>query len=115
VVAVLRNKRAPARTPKAPKTKDPSVFVVQIGFGPKVRSLLLMNQLKRAGIPSTQDIISDSLGGQLSAAKNCGAKFAVIVGQKEFVEGTVMLRNLSNETQEIVPADKLLGRLKRIA
>jgi len=114
-VVVLRNKKAPARNPRPSKPKNPKVFVVQIGFGPKVRSLLLVNELKHAGIPATQDIISDSLSGQLHKAEECGAKYAVIIGQKEFVDKTAIVRNLKNQTQEHVPLDKIVSHLKRVA
>ena len=114
-VAVLRDKKMPARTPRVEAEKDPAVFIVQIGFGPKVRSLLLVNELRRAGINATQNIISDSLGSQLQEAKDRGAKYAVIMGQKEFIDNKVILRNLDNETQEHIALDQLTTRLKRIA
>ena len=88
--------------------------MVQLGFGPKVRSLLLMHELHRAGVPVLQDIVNDSLSAQLLKAEAVGARYAVIIGQKEFVDGSVILRNLTARSQEHVPMSGLTGHLKRL-
>lgn len=112
-VVVLREKKAPARMPHPRRGAVPSVFVVQLGFGPKIRSLLLVDELKRSGIPVLQDIISDSLSQQLRKAEAQNVRYAVILGQKEFVEGSVILRDLHARSQETVPADTLPKYLRR--
>lgn len=113
-VVVLRDKKAPARMPRRTHGKTPSVFVVQLGFGPKVRSLLLVNELKQAGIPVLQNIISDSLSEQLRKAEELKVRYAVILGQKEFVEGSVILRNLEARSQESIPTNMLSSHLRRV-
>ena len=40
------------------------------------------------------------------------ADFAVIVGEIELKEGAVVLKDLSNRQQSIVPIDKLLEKIK---
>lgn len=112
-VVVLKDKPAPARIPKGPKKKS-SIYVVQLGFGPKVRSLLLIEQLRQAGILVNQNLASDSLSLQLQQAEDRGAHFTIIIGQKEYVDGTVILRDMRERNQEYVPINTLATRLKKI-
>jgi len=112
VVIKLNASKAPTRFPRH-KAADPSVYVVQLGFGPKVRSLLLIDQLRQAGIPVWHDLASDSLSTQLRDAEARGVKYVIIVGQKEYVEDTVILRDMSVRTQEYVPQVDLMRKLKR--
>lgn len=112
LVITLNNSKAPARNPRN-KVNKPSVYVVQLGFGPKVRSLLLVDSLRKAGIPVHHDLTSDSLSAQLRDAENKQVNYSIIVGQKEFVEGTVILRDMNARNQEYVPQDTLIKKLKR--
>lgn len=113
-VAVLKNKKSPARLPKS-SVRTPSVFIVQLGFGPKVKSLLLIDTLRKANIPVYQNLASDSLSAQLRAAEALGVKYTIIIGQKEYVDGTVILRDMDARNQEHVPLAQVASRLKRVA
>lgn len=110
---ILRDKKAPARLPQG-KATLPQIFMVQLGFGPKVRSLLLIDELRRAGVQVHQNLASDSLSAQLREAEARGALYTIIIGQKEYVEGTVILRDMLGRNQEYVPVNELASRLKRI-
>lgn len=111
-VAILKNKPAPSRAPRF-KLKQPSVYVIQLGFGPKIRSLLLIDELRKAGIATHQDLANDSLSAQLRDAEQRAVKYVAIIGQKEFVEGTVILRDMHARKQEPIPYSQLIRRLKR--
>lgn len=113
-VVVLRNKKVPPHISVPRANQISPVFVVQLGFGPKIKSLLLIDELRHAGIPVRQDITSDSLSAQLRKAEAEKAQFAVIMGQKEYVDGNVILRDLHARNQENVPITALPGHLKRL-
>lgn len=112
-VVTLGGKKGPRRTPRPHRAADPSVYVVQLGFGPKIRTLLLLDEFHAAGIPVVQNLASDSLSAQLRDAEARNIRYAVLVGQKEYVDRTVLLRDLQNRTQEIVPVEEIATRLKR--
>lgn len=112
-VVVLRDKKAPTRTPRA-RVLTPSVYVVQLGFGPKIKSLMLIDELRKAGITVHQNLASDSLSSQLRDAESRNVKYTVIIGQKEFVDGTVILRDMQGRNQEYIPLNSLATRLKRV-
>ena len=114
-VIVLRKHQLPVRVIKKRRSKRSKVYLVQLGFGPKVRALTLIQQLRQAGIPVRQNIVSDSLSMQLEEAEANEARYAVIMGQKEFIDESVILRNLTSRTQEVIPVANIIGRLKRLA
>ncbi len=109
---ILKERPAPARTPRF-KGTDPSVYIIQLGFGPKIRSLMIIDQLRKEGIPVHQDLANDSLSAQLRDAEARGVKHVIIIGQKEFVDGTVILRDMQARKQEPITYDMLLKKLKR--
>ncbi|MEN9921838.1 MAG: hypothetical protein RL097_114 [Candidatus Parcubacteria bacterium] len=111
-VVILKDSKAPARAPR-PKQAIPSVFMIQLGFGPKVKSLLLIDALRRAGIPVYHNLASDSLSTQLREAEARGVKYTLIIGQKEFVENTVIFRDMEMRSQEYVSQATLIERLQR--
>ncbi len=114
VVVVLKDKKAPAHIPMPRVKYSPSVYLVQLGFGPKVKSLLLIDELRRAGVSVHQNVISDSLTEQLRSAEAKNARYAIILGHKEYIEGNVILRNLHEQNQECIPVASLASHLRRL-
>lgn len=112
IVISQKSNRAALRLPKT-KTPPALVHVVQLGFGPKLRSLMIIDSLKKAGIPVRHDLASDSLSTQLRQAEAAGVRYTVIVGQKEFVDNTVILRDMKERSQEPVNLETLVKRLKK--
>jgi len=111
-VVTYCNAKQPSRLPKT-KSVEPDVYVVQLGFGPKIRSLMVLDQLKNAGIHVRHDLASDSLSAQLRDAEERGVRYTVIIGQKEFVDQTVILRDMKDRNQENISIDNMLKKLKR--
>lgn len=109
-VIILKDSKVPTRFPRIKITK-PSVYVVQLGFGPKIKSLLLIDSLRRSGIPVFHNLASDSLSTQLREAEAHGVKYTVIIGQKEFVDNTVIFRDMDLRNQEYIDKDTLIQRL----
>ncbi len=112
-VMILRSRKVPSRIPK-PEEALRSIFVVQLGFGPKIRSLLLMEDLKRAQIEAYQELASDSLGDQLRKAEALNVPYSLILGQKEYVDNTVIVRDMRSRSQESVPASLIVSHMKRL-
>lgn len=111
-IVTLKNSKAPARSPRV-KVATPSVYVIHLGFGPKIKSLMLIDSLRQAGIPVMHDLANDSLSAQLRDAERRGVEYTIIIGQKEYVEGTYIFRDMHARNQEYVDQDTLVRRLKR--
>jgi histidyl-tRNA synthetase len=111
-VVTFSEGKQPTRIPKA-KSIEPEVYVVQLGFGPKIRSLTIIDKLKAAGIHIRHDLANDSLSSQLRDAEARNVRYTVIIGQKEFVDQTVILRDMKERNQENISIDALIKKLKR--
>jgi histidyl-tRNA synthetase len=94
--------------------KKPKIYFIQLGTEAKLKSLNIVETLRKAHIPIAQSLSKDSLGAQLAMAEKLAIPYALIFGQKEALEGTVIVRNMSNRSQETVKLNKLLDYLKEI-
>lgn len=111
-VITLKGQTLPARIPHN-KAPIPSIFMVQLGFAPKLRSLMILDELKKAEIPVYQSLASDSLSMQLEGARSRNVPLTIILGQKEYVENSVIVRDMRNSSQENVPLSNLVSHLRR--
>lgn len=112
-VVIWNSKKAPTRMPR-PQHSKPSIFMVQLGFGPKIKSLMLLDLLKSADIPVHQALVSDSLSEQLRQAENTNVPFSIILGQKEFIENSIIIRDMRSRSQQNIPFDAIIPHLKRL-
>ena len=55
----------------------------------------------------------DGIGGQLGRADKLGVPYAIIIGQKEVMEQTIILRDMSTGAQEMIPLKKIVAELRK--
>jgi len=91
----------------------PKVFLSQLGEAAKRRSLMLFEQIRHAGIEVRYSLSRDTIKGQLRMAAKYDVRFALIFGQKEAIEGTVILREMETGIQETIPLEKIIDELKK--
>ena len=96
----------------AKKIAQPRVFLIQIGSAAKKRGFSLMEELRVEGIPVGESLSRDNLKTQLNIAAKIGARLALIIGQKEAMEGSIIIRNMDEGTQEVVMQNKLIEKIK---
>lgn len=89
------------------------VFLAQLGDLAKRKSLGLMEMLRQGGIGVVESLGRDSMKSQLKVAERVQAEMALILGQKEALDNTVIVRDVSSGMQETVPQEKLVEFLKR--
>lgn len=94
--------------------KKPKIYFIQLGFDAKLKSLNVIEILRKGKIPIAQSISKDNLGAQLAIAEKLGMEYAIIFGQKEAIENSVIFRDMSNRSQETVKITKLLEYIKNI-
>lgn len=85
-----------------PTINQPDLFVVQLGDRAKKTCFNLIAELGDQGLSAICQPTSDSLKGQLRQADKVGVRFALIIGQREALDGTAILRNMEEGTQETV-------------
>lgn len=89
------------------------VFIAQLGDQAKLRALQLFQELRRAGFNVRQSFASDSLKIQLEEAVAMKAKTSLILGKKEIMDGTILMRDMDSSAQEVVVYKKIKERLAR--
>ena len=97
---------------KARRDEKPKIFLIQLGPAAKKKSLILLEELRKAGVPVAQSLSRDSLRSQLNIVVKLAMPLAVIIGQKEALDGTVALRNMETGVQETLPFEKFIGTIK---
>jgi histidyl-tRNA synthetase len=94
--------------------KTPKVYFIQLGFEAKLKSLCIMETLRKNRIPVYQSISKDSLGTQLSQAEKMEVPYCIIFGQKEAMDNTVIVRHMSTRSQDTVKIDALSDYIKHL-
>ncbi len=92
--------------------QKPKIFLIQLGPAAKKKSLVLLEELRKAGVPVLQSLSRDSLRSQLNIVLKLGVPLAVIIGQKEALDLTVALRNMETGVQETLSFEKFIGTIK---
>lgn len=95
------------------ETKRTDVFVAQIGNLAKRKSLKLLEELRRAKIKTEESFGKDSLRAQLARADRVGARYTLVIGQKEALENLVMLRDMKTGRQNEIKFEKTIEEIKK--
>ena len=94
--------------------KKPKIYFIQLGSEAKLKSLNIVETLRKAHIPLAQSLSKDSLGAQLAIAEKLAIPYALIFGVKEALDDSVIVRNMETRSQETVKLKKLLEYLKEL-
>ncbi len=104
------------------KEKDPTlgsqvrkadVFIAQLGEMGKKRALALFEEFRQAGIAVGESFAKTSLKSQMEMANRRGARYALLLGQKEVLDGTVLVRDMDSGTQEVFDAKKAVHEMRK--
>jgi histidyl-tRNA synthetase len=96
-----------------PDTSKTEIFLAQLGDAARRKSFLLFEDLRMTGVRVGANFAKNSLKGQLEIANRLGAKFTVILGQKEVIDGTIIIRDMESGMQEIVDYAKATAELRK--
>jgi histidyl-tRNA synthetase len=94
--------------------KKPKIYFIQIGTEAKLKSLNVIEILRKGKIPISQSISKDNLSAQLAIAEKLNMPYAIIFGQKEALENSVIFRDMNNRSQDTVKLEKLLEYIKNL-
>jgi len=94
--------------------KNPKkIFVLHVGALAKKKAFKLVNDLRGSSFQVGEALGKESLKAQLKASDKEKAVFALIIGQKEIFEDSVIVRDLRTGTQETIRIDRLEEELRR--
>jgi histidyl-tRNA synthetase len=97
-----------------PATASCDVFVAAVTAEDVPAALALAHELRDAGIRCEYTLGGQNIGRQLKLADVRGARFAVVIGPDDRAAGRVMLKDLSKNHQDGVPADEVMARLQGV-
>ncbi|MFN2625345.1 MAG: histidine--tRNA ligase, partial [Mycobacteriales bacterium] len=95
--------------PPAYQTCD--VYVVPLGEAAKRRALTLAAELRRAGVSTDLAYGERGLKGAMKAADRTGARYAVVVGDRDLDADAVAVKEMSTGEQQQVALDGLAAHL----
>ncbi len=110
VVELMKKNAKPA---VAGREKSQKVFFVHIGDLAKQKGFGVMESLRQAGIVVSESLGKDLLKAQMRLADKEGAAIALIFGQKEVFEDSIIVRDMRSGAQEAVPLKDLAEVLKK--
>lgn len=97
-----------------PKAIKPQFYLIQFGPEAKLKSFLIMEEIFKSGSSVIHSIAKDKLGSQIGIAENSEAPYILLIGQKEALENSVVIRNTATRAQELVPISELGNKIKEL-
>ena len=94
--------------------KKPKIYFIQLGAEAKLKSLNIIEILRKAHIPIAQSLSRETLSSQLAIAEKLSIPYAIIFGVKEAIDNSVIVRDMGSRSQETVKLGKLLQHLKEL-
>lgn len=92
---------------------QPKIFIAQLGEMAKRKSLLIFEEFRKHGVAARASFGRDSIKSQLRIANRLGIKYTLIMGQKEALDGTIILREMDSGVQETMSQEKILEAVKQ--
>ena len=91
----------------------PQIFLAQLGQLARRKSLKVFEDFRKANINAMESFGRDSLKAQLIQSDKIEAKYTLILGQKEALEGTIIIRDMQTGRQEIIKLEKIVAEMKK--
>ena len=100
----------PVRVKKIPK---PKFYFIQLGYNAKLKSLGVIEILRKAKTPVYHALTKDKFSGQAATAENIKTPYVLIFGQKEALENTIVVRDAKTRFQDTIPLSHLPEYIKK--
>jgi histidyl-tRNA synthetase len=90
----------------------PDAFLAVADDAAQGRALTLARELRGAGVTVISGAAGRSLKSQMRQANALGARYALVLGERELAEGAVTVRDLSGQRQETVPFAQVARQIR---
>ncbi|QHI70606.1 histidine--tRNA ligase [Tichowtungia aerotolerans] len=90
---------------------EPAVFIVSLGEAALKENLLLMQMLRQRGIACEMELTNRKIKAQMKRADKLGARQVIIRGDTELENGTFVVKNMEEGTQQELELPELMNLL----
>ena len=96
--------------------KPPNIQIYLVGLGDAVRSTLitLAEDLRKNNFKTSFDYLRRSMKAQMREANKLGAQYAIILGEDELKDKSVIVKDLSTSEQEKIALGSLQKHMKSL-
>src|SRR5438552_4298929 len=98
------------RTIEPPRPLD--AYIVPVGDGSRKKAIQILTSLRDAGLGTDVDLIGRGPSMNLDYANAIGARFAVILGERELKQGRATLREMTSGVQREIAIADLVDALR---
>lgn len=113
-ISLLTPDSDPSLRKNVTKMRRPMASFMQLGLESKLISLEVIECLRQVKIPLYLSLAKDRLGAQVSSVEKYHMPYMIVMGKKEAVERTAIVRKTETHAQEIVTLDNLAKHMKKI-
>ena len=113
VERVIEKLKSGAHKDKPHSFPETNLFIAQLGSLAKRKSLKLIEDLRTARIPIAESLGKDSIKTQLRIADKMGVAYTLIIGQKEALDGVIIIRDMAGGKQDIVKLNKAVREIRK--
>ncbi|HEX7354139.1 MAG TPA: histidine--tRNA ligase [Mycobacteriales bacterium] len=89
------------------------VYVVPLGAAARRRSVRLVADLRTAGVATDVSYGDRGLKGAMKGADRSGARYALVLGDRDLDAGTVQCKDLASGEQVALPLDDLTDQMRK--
>jgi histidyl-tRNA synthetase len=90
-------------------------YIVSLGDEAKDYSVVLLQQLRKAGISAEKDYLDRKMKAQLKAADRTGANFVAILGEDEIKKNVINLKNMETGKQTEISLSDFVSEFKKLS
>lgn len=96
--------------PADPKVK---IFVASLGEPARLTAFRVIEKLLDGGVGAVGAVDKNGIQAQLARADRLSVPYAIIIGQKEVMDKTVILRDMASGAQENIPVNAIVSELQK--
>ncbi len=99
----------------ADKIKPAKFYLIQLGNMARLQTLNIIELLRRENIRVHHSLTKDNIGAQIASAEYLKVSHLLIIGQKEAIEQSIVVRSTDVRQQETVKISELAAYLKKLS
>ncbi len=96
-----------------PEREAPQVFLAQLGDLARKKAIGLFHKLREANFRVAESFSKEGLKSQMEIANRLKVSYTLIIGQKEIIDDTILIRDMENGIQEVVDWKKIVPELQK--